>query len=188
MTAETRTHEHSDGIPTTARVILDLVNTIDVEDETDSLTTRGELTDFLYTKGLLVRRTPSTDGDVALARRLRTGLREAMELNPDHRQRHLPELDATLVDLPLRLSWGAGEPELVATSSGVPGALTQIAIAVTQTVRDDAWSRLRICSDDRCASAYYDTSKNRSKNWCGLSCSNRAKTRAYRARKKAAAQ
>jgi predicted RNA-binding Zn ribbon-like protein len=170
-------------VPTGVTLVRDFVNTIDYDEHTDVLRTTDELTTFLHETGLLVRRAPSTEEDLALARRLRTGLREALELNHDAATRALPDLDAVLAGLPMRLHWADGAPALVPAAAGVPGALAQVAVAVTDAVAADTWTRLKICSDDGCAWAYYDTSKNRSKNWCGTSCGNKAKTRAYRARK-----
>ena len=48
------------------------------------------------------------------------------------------------------------------------------------------WWRLKICRYDECEWAYYDHSKNRSRNYCEYNCGNKLKTRAYRARQKAA--
>jgi predicted RNA-binding Zn ribbon-like protein len=44
---------------------------------------------------------------------------------------------------------------------------------------------MKACADDECEWAFYDSSKNRSRTWCSMEvCGNRAKTRAYRARRK----
>jgi len=186
VAVELTEHDSAEGIPPAARLLRELANTVDLDDGTDVLTTCTELTEFLHGESLLVRRTRASDDELALARRLRSGLREAFALNHADVRRSVPDLDAVLAELPIRLHWGLGSPALVATSSGVSGALTQFAIAVTETLTDGSWSRLKICPDEDCAVAYYDASKNRSKNWCGVSCGNRAKTRAYRARQKSA--
>ena len=68
----------------------------------------------------------------------------------------------------------------------MPGGLAQIAVAVANTHADGSWERLKICADSTCEEAYYDASKNRSKNWCGATCGNKSKTRAYRQRTKTA--
>ena len=76
---------------------------------------------------------------------------------------------------------------LVAHHDGVRGALAQVLVAVTVATTDDTWPRLKICAADDCRWAYVDTTKNRSRAWCEWGCGNKAKTRSYRARKKAAA-
>ena len=47
------------------------------------------------------------------------------------------------------------------------------------------WARLKACSADSCRWAFYDFSRNHSRTWCTMAeCGNRAKARAYRARKR----
>jgi predicted RNA-binding Zn ribbon-like protein len=60
-------------------------------------------------------------------------------------------------------------------------------IAVQAAVADGTWKRLKICADDECGWAFFDASKNQSRNWCEWGCGNRAKTRSYRARRRASA-
>jgi predicted RNA-binding Zn ribbon-like protein len=176
--------ESEPHMPPDMSLVRDFVNTIDYDDGTDLLTSPDELATFLHDAGVLSRRTPASDDEVALARTLRAGLRDALAANHSEDSRPIPELDGVFAVLPMRLHWGGDAPTLVPTTTGVTGALAQIAIAVNGGVADGTWSRLKICPDDTCAWAYYDTSKNRSKNWCGVTCGNKAKTRAYRARKK----
>ena len=68
------------------------------------------------------------------------------------------------------------------------GGLAHLLVAVNTAVADGSWRRLKVCPADDCGWAYYDASKNRSRNWCEWGCGNKAKTRSYRARRKAAAQ
>jgi predicted RNA-binding Zn ribbon-like protein len=42
--------------------------------------------------------------------------------------------------------------------------------------------RLGLCNDQTCGRAYFDRSKNTSRQYCSLTCQNRAKTAAFRAR------
>lgn len=49
-------------------------------------------------------------------------------------------------------------------------------------------SRLKICADDRCRSAFYDGSRNRSRAWCTSGgCGNRNRVARHRARQRASA-
>ncbi|HET6627068.1 MAG TPA: CGNR zinc finger domain-containing protein [Nocardioidaceae bacterium] len=165
-------------------LIRSFANTLDVEDATDAIATRRELTRWLHEHELLARRTPSTDEDLDLARRLRTGLREAMAAHHDDRPVASSELDRAAAELALRLSWGAEGPRLEPVDPGVRGALARILVAVNQAVIDDDWERLKVCPDDTCQWAFYDATKNRSKSWCGTTCGNKAKTRSYRQRQR----
>jgi predicted RNA-binding Zn ribbon-like protein len=62
-----------------------------------------------------------------------------------------------------------------------------VLVAVNDAVADGTWPRIRICSSDECAWAYFDSTKNRSRTYCEWGCGNRIKTRNYRARRRAAA-
>jgi predicted RNA-binding Zn ribbon-like protein len=169
------------------RLILDFANTVDVEASTDDLVTRAQLAEFLRESGVLDDGGAATEQDVALARDLRSGIRDALRLNHDEVRDDVPELDRVLARLPMRLSWSAGEPTLEPAEAGVPGGVAHIAVAVANAHADGSWERLKICGDSTCQEAYYDASKNRSKNWCGATCGNKAKTRAYRQRTRTAA-
>lgn len=46
--------------------------------------------------------------------------------------------------------------------------------------------RLGLCADPGCRRAYLDQSKNSSRRYCSLTCQNRAKTAAFRARRRSA--
>ena len=166
------------------QLILDFANTVDVEASTDDLVTRAQLGEFLRRSGVLNDGGVPTEEDVALARDLRSGIRVALRLNHDEASGDVPELDRVLARLPMRLSWSGGGPTLEPAEAGVPGGLAEIAVAVANAHADGSWDRLKICGDGGCQEAYYDASKNRSRNWCGPTCGNKAKTRAYRERTK----
>lgn len=168
-----------------AELLEAFANTLDVEFGTDTLTTRSELTRWLHEHGLLSRRTPSTVDDLALARQLRSGIRDALVAHHDDVAVESVDLDEATARLPLRLSPRGQGPTLEAVDAGVRGALAGLLVAVNEAVISGDWSRLKVCPDDTCALAFYDATKNRSKSWCGPSCQNKAKTRSYRQRHKA---
>ena len=99
-------------VPDAIAVVRDFVNTTDHETDTDELTTRAALVRYLGTAGLLAGPARATQEDLALALRLRAGLREALELNHDGDARSLESLDEALAELPVALSWSgrAGSP------------------------------------------------------------------------------
>jgi predicted RNA-binding Zn ribbon-like protein len=83
------------------------------------------------------------------------------------------------------LDWDAERgPTLAPAGRGVVQALARVAIAAHDCVTEGIWDRLKVCSADDCAWAYYDHSKNRSRNWCEYGCGNKIKTRAYRERRR----
>jgi predicted RNA-binding Zn ribbon-like protein len=175
----------SPDVPGPIAVVRDFVNTTDHETGTDELTTRAELSRYLLQEGLLPRQTRASDEDLALALKLRGGLRRALELNHDGTSERLPALAAVLQELPIALDWAGDGPGLRVTASGVRGALARIGLAAHEAATAGIWWRLKVCASDECEWAYYDHSKNRSRNWCEYGCGNKVKTRAYRARQKA---
>ena len=179
-----------------AELLVAFANSEDHEEGTDDLTTTAELRSWLVGHGLLGRRPRATPDDLELARDLRTALHAAMRANHDRSVGLAaadaapgapgPALDDVAAALPLRLVVGADGPALAPVHDGVRGALSLLLVALAQTVTGGTWDRLKICSADDCRWAYLDQTKNRSRAWCEWGCGNKAKTRAYRARKKAA--
>src|SRR5215218_3258255 len=183
-------------MPSTAvDLLIAFTNSEDHEEGTDDLTTPAELVRWLSGRGLVGRTARATAADLALARELRAGLHAAMAANHDTAAgggepgtAEAPALDRAAAELPLRVTTRDGRPALApVTTSGVRGGLAQLLVAVNEAVADDSWRRLKICSADDCRWTYLDTTKNRSRHWCEWGCGNKAKTRAYRARQKAAA-
>ena len=58
----------------------------------------------------------------------------------------------------------------------------EAAMAMVDVIRTDELSRLRTCDMSDCDDVLVDLSRNRSKRYCDLSCSNRAAVAAYRSR------
>jgi len=97
---------------------------------------------------------------------------------------HLTTLLATL---PVRISLEGAAPRLEPVVGGVRGGLTRLAAAIIEAHAAGTWPRLKVCVENTCQWAFIDSSKNRSRSWCSMRiCGNRTKTRAYRARNRAA--
>lgn len=186
--------------PRHVELLVGFANSIDHELGTDDLTTAAELTTWLMEHRLLDAGR-STAADLALARRLRQGVHAALVANHDDdvsndlgrataavTPARVPPslLDDVAAELPLRLTASGAGPTLEPVLDGVRGALSWLLVAINDAVVDDTWRRLKICSADECAWAYYDATKNRSRRWCEWGCGNRQKTRSYRARQRAA--
>ena len=81
-----------------------------------------------------------------------------------------------------------GVPRLVGSERGVAGALATLAGIVAEAAASGTWPRLKACPAEACGWVFYDRSRNRSGRWCDSTvCGNRAKTRAYRRRRRAQA-
>ena len=72
---------------------------------------------------------------------------------------------------------------LVAEGVGVDRPIGELLMSVTGAMAAGNWNRLKVCANDACQRAFYDSSRNRSGRWCSMAtCGNRMKGRAYRQR------
>ncbi|MBP2702818.1 CGNR zinc finger domain-containing protein [Microbispora sp. RL4-1S] len=170
-----------------AELLRDFVNTYDVEQDADELASPADLSVWLRERGLIGDGDRALDEDLALAGRLREGLRHVLRLNHDGGPYGaLSELDAALAALPVRVTLAGGVPALVPVAPGVAGGLARVAGMISAAHADGTWARLKVCAEHTCQWAFVDSSKNRSRSWCSMRvCGNRTKTRAYRARRQA---
>ncbi len=181
-------------VPPPTELLPAFVNTYDVDlAEPEQLPDPAALTAWLASQGLLAAAgapaaTDATDDELALAHELRSGLRQAMRQHHDgDLATPVPELDRAAGHLPLRVAFAGTAPSLAPAGTGVTAALAALVAAVATAQAEGSWQRLKLCAAEDCAWAFLDSSKNRSRQWCSMgSCGNRRKTRAYRARKKAA--
>ena len=174
-------------VPAAIAVVRDFVNTTDHETGTDDLTSPAALVRHLTDAGLLTGAGAATADDLDAALRLRSGLRRALELNHAGEPGHVDGLDEVLRELPVGLAWTDGRVALRPAAAGVRGALARIGLAAHDAAAEGIWWRLKVCAWDECEWAYYDHSRNRSRSYCEYGCGNKLKTRAYRARQRAAA-
>lgn len=172
-------------VPEPLALLAALVNTHDIEDGRDALGSPAELREWLVEHDLVDRRARVSGDDLERTRRFREALREAGEANAGHRP---PSgsggLDEIAARLPLRLRL-AGTPRLEAAagSGAVHGTLARMLGSVYAAMLDGTWSRFKACGNHECRWAFYDTSRNRSGQWCSMAvCGNRMKGRAYRRR------
>ena len=130
-----------------------------------------------------------SDADLARALDVREGLRALlMAHNGEPLDRALVErLDRVARRVQVHVCFGEdAEPELVADSGGVDGALARLLAIVATAAEQGTWERLKACPRDCCMWAFYDRSKNRSGRWCSMdSCGNVEKARAFRERRHA---
>lgn len=150
------------------------------------LTNPEELRAWLIAHNLLAGDTPVTEGDFRRVIALREALRSLLQANNE------AEVNASQIEALNHLAGNApltvrfqhnGSPALKADIAGVDGALASLIGIVFTAMTDGTWGRLKVCRNDRCQRAFYDTSKNRSGAWCSMAvCGSRLKARAYRQR------
>lgn len=169
-------------------LVIDFVNTYDVEEQTDSIPSPTALTTWLGRRDLIGPGDAADERDLATAAELREALREALRRNHgrpgETGDGHEAGLPRSFAAFPLRVTLTAGGPVLEPVATGVPGGLAKIVAAVMGARSDGMWPRLKVCVESTCQWAFVDSSKNRSRSWCSMKvCGNRTKTRAYRARR-----
>ncbi len=165
------------------------VNSRDIDEGLDELTTPGELAAWLTARGLLEPGAEVSAADLRRARLFREALRSALLSNNDGRP--VPKDAARIMDdvaarARLRLRVGAdASARLEAEGRGVDGALGRLLVIVYRAMENDSWGRLKACRSDTCQWAFYDHSKNRSGHWCSMEvCGARHKAQQYRERHK----
>ncbi|WP_203978219.1 CGNR zinc finger domain-containing protein [Planotetraspora silvatica] len=170
-----------------AELLRDFVNTYDVEEDADELSSPAELSLWLRERGLIDAADSAMEGDLMVATRLREGLRHVLIANHDATPYDVSgDLASALRALPMRVTLTDGTPALEPAVAGAPAGLARIAALIPAAHADGSWSRLKVCAESTCQWAFIDSSKNRSRSWCSMRvCGNRSKTRTYRARRRA---
>jgi predicted RNA-binding Zn ribbon-like protein len=165
------------------------VNTVDLEEGDDDLSSPEALAEWLSSRGLLPRGTRLGEADRREAIAFRETVREVLEANAGHGTDGdaVARLNALAERVPLTLRLGAPstlEPE---RATGLDAAVGRLLAIIHESITQGTWQRLKVCRNDACRWAFYDSSRNRSGAWCTMAiCGNRMKGRAFRLRHPAA--
>jgi predicted RNA-binding Zn ribbon-like protein len=172
---------------THAQLIIDLINTRYLGDQSDALVEAGATEWLREHLGRLRGKSSATA--LAPLRQLREGLRQAALANnggqPDRTA--IAEADAVLRGAPVivRLNGGAGDATLGSTApeGTMEHIVATVARAYLSSQLGGTWPRVKVCAEPACRWAFLDLSRNASRRWCDMSeCGNRAKNRAWRDR------
>lgn len=172
----------------TGLVVLDLVNTWDpLLPEPERLTDPSALDRFLVDVGETASGGTGAE-DLDAVRDLRGRLRDLISTPVEARADRLVELAAALpFRVSIRVSHGVPALEIEAPS-GAPAATMLAARSVVELVglaERGEWDRVRQCAADPCQDAYVDRTRNRTRRFCCVRCSNRFHAAAARARHRA---
>ncbi|MDG4823379.1 CGNR zinc finger domain-containing protein [Asanoa sp. WMMD1127] len=166
-------------MPAQLAPVLAFVNSMDVELGTDEWDDGpAALATWLTAAGIAGEDTTVTDDDLALARELRTGLR-AMTLANNG----VPAPAAARRTLTRALA----RFPLTASPDGLTsGALFGPVVAgYAHGVATGEFARMRQCPAGDCSWVFWDSSAKGGRKWCTMGvCGNRAKARAYAARRR----
>ena len=152
-----------------ADLIVRFINTLDVEAGSDALDTVDGWQSWLGAQGL----------DGCFRHERPRDLKQARELRDDLRAVASGERCGQVRQVGIQVSLTVdGEVELSAQT-----AVGFIAAAAAKIAIEQRLDRVKICPADDCRWAFYDTSRNHSRQWCSMEvCGNRAKARAHRER------
>ncbi len=167
-------------------LVQSFLNTLDLEAGRDDLADVGAAQAWLAGHRLI---SPGTEYDDADRRRL-VDVRRALQglVAADGGAGLQRRAVTTLNEAARRVRLGVRlHPEegyrLMAEGVGIDRPIGELLISVTSSMAAGTWNRLKICSNEACLEAFYDTSRNRSGRWCSMAkCGNRMKGRAYRYR------
>jgi predicted RNA-binding Zn ribbon-like protein len=167
-------------------LLVDFVNTRDIEEETDSIADPRGLQVWIRERtGEYV----DAPDEAALQRllALRESLRALLRTNngEEIEKRELEPLEEVAERSRFRTTFSDdGRLDLAPARSDLSGFEARLLLAIERLQSHGAWPRLKACTDDECQWAFYDASRNHSRTWCSMEvCGNREKTRRYRERK-----
>jgi predicted RNA-binding Zn ribbon-like protein len=173
------------GAPGRLEVVRAFLNTRDIEDGIEELSTPEATRSWLRDHGLPARPVPRA-ADVERLRTLREALRELLLANngQSYDEHALERVRAEAASVGLRVRFaGNGESALVPAGEGADAVVAELLAIVHEAMADGTWTRLKACRSETCEWAFYDRSRNRSGTWCSMAvCGNREKARAYRRR------
>jgi predicted RNA-binding Zn ribbon-like protein len=177
--------DHKSELKQEIDLLVDFVNTRDVEEDTDSIADPAQLA------GWIAERTgehlPELEAaDVQRVHGLRESLRGLMLAN--NGGEGLGDLEPIREAAERSRFRLAFDPEgglaLTPARADLSGFEASLLLALEHLQCHDVWPRLKACTDETCQWAFYDSTRNRSRTWCSMDvCGNREKTKRYRQRK-----
>ncbi len=174
--------------PHNLQLVIDFVNTLDVEQGIDALADATGLAAWLGARGLSdIGASPLRAGQRADAVELREAIRAVMlehnGLDPDSEAAAALERAAARGQLSVCFDTD-GAVRVAPRAPGFAGELARLLVPVAAAAADGTWERVKACPADDCGWAFYDHSRNRSGRWCDMAvCGNRSKVRAYRSKR-----
>jgi len=178
--------QEGEPAPGELELVRSFINTRELDPDREELVDPAALGAWIESRGLPVLE-PITAAELDRALSFREALRSlalansGRELDPEA----LDELRTASNDATLR-AWvdDDGGMTIAPSCDGVDSLVARILSAVATAQETGEWERMKVCTSDECLWAFYDRSRNRSRHWCSMEvCGNRAKTRAYRAKR-----
>jgi predicted RNA-binding Zn ribbon-like protein len=154
----------------------------------DTLTSVAEL-DAFYAEYGYTGRHDRTKAELEQVRAVRPRLRSLLTADRDKAAELVNEILAEHSALPRLVRHDALDWHIhaVADDAALAARISvETAMAMLDIIRLDELSRLATCADPDCDGVVLDLSRNRSRRFCSVACTNRAAAAAYRERKRQA--
>jgi predicted RNA-binding Zn ribbon-like protein len=168
--------------------VRELVNSRELDPDREDLADPAALEGWLRAHRIPVSERLG-DADVARAQAFREAIRDLLLANNGEALAgaSLDELRAAARSALLQVEVGRdGSIATAPAATGVDALAARTLALVAAAQERGEWERLKACRSHECVWAFYDRSRNRSRHWCSMGvCGNRAKTRAYRAKRRA---
>lgn len=188
MTLSRLDSDNQKPAPFPLRLVQEFVNSLDKETGMDDLATSATAARWFGAAGMLTRSARVTSSEVQQMRALREDIRQLLGINGNGSGfEDMPALDKQLRDTPVKLALSQHDRLVVSLgpfSSGTQ-AMSQLVGVVFSAQESGTWRRLKVCRNDACRWAFYDSSRNRSGTWCSMQeCGNRLNNREFRNRQR----
>ena len=167
------------------RLVQRFLNSVDIEEGTDTIDGPAGLRTWLASVGLPGARGTTSSANVAKVVRLREAIRDLLEARTHGTMDAATarRFDRAVGSVALRLRAAGERLDLSSNAAGLESALAAIVGVLARADADGSLDRLKVCANDVCRWAYWDGSRNRSGTWCTMAvCGNRIKGRAFRRR------
>jgi predicted RNA-binding Zn ribbon-like protein len=176
---------HGNPLQPEIDLLVDFVNTHDLEEETDAIADPALLRSWIAEHA--GEYLPDLDeGEARRVLAMRESLRALLRTNNggEAGEGELRPLREAAERSRYRLSFGAeGRLSLAPARGDLGGFESRLLLAIERLQCEEAWPRLKACTDEGCQWAFYDATRNRSRTWCSMDvCGNREKTKRYRQR------
>jgi predicted RNA-binding Zn ribbon-like protein len=167
-------------------LLVEFVNTHDLEEETDAIADPALLRTWIAEHaGEYLPDLDESETRRVLA--MRESLRALLRTNNGGAagEGELQALREAAERSRYRLSFGEeGRLSLAPARGDLSGFESRLLLAIERLQCEEAWPRLKACTDEGCQWAFYDATRNRSRTWCSMDvCGNREKTKRYRRRR-----
>jgi predicted RNA-binding Zn ribbon-like protein len=172
-------------LPGDLSLVLDFVNSIELEHGTNPLAGPDDLAGWCERYGLCGH---ASEMELARLREFREALRAVLEANAGEGDEaaawEAMKPFAQQACYRLRIT-AHGRPALDPAGAGTDAAIARLLAVAYDAIGAGTWQRLKACRKASCRWAFYDRSKNGSGAWCNMAvCGNRVKAQRRRQRAK----